>query len=61
MPQHGGPGGNSRLTRQGQNLSGAHEAFLLDELTGSVGRQAGRLERLDERSRSSCFTAAHRL
>ena len=36
--------------RQGPDLSGAHEALLLDELAGGVRRHAGSLQGLDERS-----------
>ena len=36
--------------RQRPDLSGEHEALLLDELAGGVRRHAGSLESLDERS-----------
>ena len=38
--QHGDPGCDPGLMRQCQNLAGAHEALLLDELAGRVRRHA---------------------
>src|SRR5207248_1953617 len=48
--QHGNAGGDAGLTRQCPNLSGAHEALLLDELAGRIRRHARSPERLEERS-----------
>ena len=47
--EHGDPGRNAGLTRQGPNLCRAHEALLLDELAGSVRRHAGSPEGRHER------------
>src|SRR6476620_4437108 len=48
--QHGDPGCDPGLTRQRQNLAGAHEALLLDELAGRLRRHAPWPEAPEERS-----------